>query len=402
MIRSSLLATCVGASVLAAPARAQETVTLDALADFRLRYETADVETLAAQADALTARLRFGGEAKAGAFALVVESEATLALVEDYSAFPFPSPSDQRRPAYPVVPDPENLELNRLQLSWTGERAALTVGRQRINLDDQRWVGSVGWRQNEQTFDAVRATGTLGPVAVDATYAAAQRTVFGSDAGPRQSYQGDFAFLGAGADAGPVRIKAFSYLIDYDEPLVDPLSSQTYGILVSSAAPLGDAKLSMKASYARQMDWRTAARDYAADYLALEAGAEWRGFAVTGGWEKLGSDRGSALQTPLATLHKFNGFADVFLTTPEAGLEDAYVTLAHRLGDVGGVKGVNAAITYHRFDSSLGDVDYGQEWDAVLGFRLGAVSLLAKYAQYDARAFGANVRKFWLQAETSF
>ena len=60
---------------------------------------------------------------------------------------------------YPVVADPEITELNRLQLAYTGvEDATFTVGRQRVILGDARYVGNVGFRQNEQTFDAVRAT----------------------------------------------------------------------------------------------------------------------------------------------------------------------------------------------------------------------------------------------------
>ncbi len=43
------------------------------------------------------------------------------------------------------------------------------------------------------------------------------------------------------------------------------------------------------------------------------------------GYELLGSDDGvAAFQTPLATLHKFNGFADQFLVTPAGGLQDIY------------------------------------------------------------------------------
>ena len=60
-----------------------------------------------------------------------------------------------------MVPDPENIELNCLQIAWQKNGNGIVLGRQRINLDDQRWVGSVGWRQNEQTFDAVRGTALL-------------------------------------------------------------------------------------------------------------------------------------------------------------------------------------------------------------------------------------------------
>src|SRR6185369_8425053 len=159
-----------------------------------------------------------------------------------------------------------------------------------------------------------------------------QRTIFGVDGGPRTAFDGDFAFLGAGVKAGPVMVKAFAYLSDYDAKeqggtLVTTMpDSQTYGVRATAALPLGkDAKLNLAASYARQMDWEDNPADYSADYIAAEAGLAYRGFTLTGGYELLGSDNNRAVQTPMATLHKFNGWADIFLVTPNAGLEDVYV-----------------------------------------------------------------------------
>ena len=131
---------------------------------------------------------------------------------------PFPSrlPSSQRRTAFSVVADPENIELNRLQLQYKGKAVTVTVGRQRINLDDQRFVGAVGWRQNEQTFDAARIEAKIGPVSLDGTYAISQRTIWGYEGEGRTAFDGDFVFLGAGAKLGPVQLKAFAYLLDYD------------------------------------------------------------------------------------------------------------------------------------------------------------------------------------------
>jgi hypothetical protein len=51
-----------------------------------------------------------------------------------------------------TIADPQSVGLNRLQIAYQTKVLGLTVGRQRINLDDQRFVGSVGWRQNEQTL----------------------------------------------------------------------------------------------------------------------------------------------------------------------------------------------------------------------------------------------------------
>ena len=368
--------------------------------DARLRYE--DVDQGALDADALTLRLRAGAEAKAGNFSILAEGEGTVAPVNNYNAFPFAVADDQRRTQFAVVADPENIELNRLQVQYKSGTVTATAGRQRINLDDQRWVGSVGWRQNEQTFDAVRGEAKLGPAALDVTYAISQRTIFGEDAGPGTALRGDFIFAGTGSKLGPVQGKLFSYLLDYDEDFFLANSSQTYGGLLTGTLPLGTGKISLRASYARQSDYGDNPFDYAADYWSFEAGTKIAGFAVAGGWERLGSDRGHALQTPMATLHKFNGWADLFLTTPPAGLEDAYLSLGKTFDGVKALPGLNANIVFHQFDSAVGKLEYGTEWDASAGFKIGKVGLLLKYADYDAKGFGVDTRKLWLQAEWAY
>jgi hypothetical protein len=391
------------APAFAAPQEEQpERVALKPILDARLRHETVDQDAL--EADALTFRLRGGAEARISRFSLLAEAEGTVALGNGYNAFPLPLPGeDQWRPDRAVVADPENLELNRLQLQYRAGKTAITLGRQRINLDDQRWVGSVAWRQNEQTFDAIRGETQLGPLNADVTYAISQRTIFGEDAGPRTSLDGDFLFAGLSSKLGPLQGKLFAYLLDYDEPLFLPNSSQTYGGLLNGSVPLGGMrKLAIRASYARQRDHGDNPFDYAADYWSFEGGTRLAGLDVAAGWEQLASNRGRAVQTPMATLHKFNGWADLFLMTPATGLEDAYVTIGWKFDRLKLVRDLNASAAFHQFDSAAGDVEYGTEWDASLGFKLGKLAMLLKYADYDARDFGVDTGKLWLQAEWGF
>jgi hypothetical protein len=406
------------------PVKVSSELTIDPIIDARLRWEHVDQPTT--EADAVTVRLRAGAEFKhASGLSFLVEGEGTLAIGANYNAFPFAVANDQRRPQYSVVADPDNVELNRLQLQYKSKAVTLTLGRQRINLDDQRWVGSVGWRQNEQTFDAVRGEAKIGPVSLDGTYSISQRTIFGIDAGrasdfaagtgPRQAMDGDFVFLGAGAKLGPIQAKAFAYLLDYDPvTFLRPNSSQTYGARATASFTLAPkVKLNLAASYARQSDYGSNPTAYAADYIAGEAGLALKALTLTAGYEKLGSDRTAAagasraVQTPMATLHKFNGWADVFLTTPNKGLEDIYVGAAYKFDGVRMLPGLNAAVIWHTFDSDAGNLDYGDEWDASLGFKIGKVGILAKYANYrrhGAQDFATdlNTEKFWLQAEVAF
>lgn len=389
------------APVLAAPDQDVEpgALRVKPVIEVRARYET--VEQGALQADAATVRVRAGGEAAWGRFTLLAEGEATVAIAKEYNAFPFAIAGEsQRRPQYATVADPENAELNRLQLRYAAGKNAITLGRQRINFDDQRWVGSVGWRQNEQTFDAVRAEGMLGPVIADFAYAIAQRSIFGEDADARAAYGGDIVMAGLSTKAGPIEAKLFAYLFDYDEAFFAANSSQTYGGIVRGVFPVGAAsKLSLRASYARQADLGSNPLDYAANYWAVEGGSSVAGFALTAGWERLGSDSGRSLQTPAATLHKFNGWADLFLTTPPAGLDDAYVSVGKTFKKLGPLSAVILGVTFHQFDSAAGDIEYGTEWDASAGFKAAGIGWLLKFADYRAAAFGAGTRKLWLQAE---
>lgn len=413
-MKTRMSLTAIALSLAAAPAfaaaprqpfRINDDITIAPIVDSRLRWESVDQPDAGRDADAVTLRVRAGAELTLHNFSLLAEGEGVLAIGDGYNAFPFANgASSQYRPSRSVIPDAETIGLNRLQIAYKAQGAGVTIGRQRINLDDQRWVGSVGWRQDEQTFDAVRGEAKIGPVALDATWSWNQRTIYGADAGRRQAYDGNFFLGGAEVKAGPLAIKGFAYLLDYDDPLQISTSSKTYGARASGVFPLGAAKLDLTGSYARQWDWKTTARNYAADYLAGEAGVTFKGLRLAGGYEKLGADNGFALQTPLATLHKFNGTADVFLTTPPAGLADAYASASYKFGDIGALKGIQGNLTWHQFDSDAGDIEYGTEWDAQIGFKIRQFAVLAKYARYDAVAFpvSGDVEKFWLQLEFSY
>jgi hypothetical protein len=402
--RLFLLAT-VSAFACASPAMAKpgdpvtigEGVTLDPILEAMLRYEHVDQANIANEADAVTLRARFGAELKSGGFSLLAEGEGTVALADDYNDT---LPGNGAEP-FPTVPDPENIELNRLQASYMQDGSGITVGRQRIILDNARFVGNVGWRQNEQTYDAVRGQLKLGKFKFDATYAISQRTVFGYHS-PNEHFDGDLVLLNAGADLKAIKLTAFAYLIDYDTRLA--FSSQTYGLRGTGSFKLGEGLTAeFAASIATQSDLGANPTSYTAEYLNLEAGAGIKDLSLKLGYEELGSDGGvAAFQTPLATLHAFNGWADLFLTTPAAGLRDYYLSGGYKFPKVKALPGLNLQLAYHKFENDTAGADLGSEWDASLGFRVGKVNLLAKYADYDADTFGADTKKFWLQAGISF
>lgn len=401
---ATLVALAASPAVAGKPIAVADGITLTPIADARLRAEIVDQDNSLREADAVTLRLRAGVEIDtASGFGALAESEGTLAIGPDYNS------TTNGRTGYSTVADPQNVEINRFQLHYRSKPFSLTVGRQRINLDDQRFVGSVGWRQNEQTFDAARAQAVFGPVSLDATYAISQRTIFGVDAGPRQHYDGHFVFLGAGTAFGSIKVKGFAYLLDYDpgQP-VSASSTQTYGLRATSDFKLTPGvSLKLAASYASQSNYESNPANYSVDYIAAEASLGISAYGLTAGYERLGSDNGNAFQTPMATLHKFNGWADMFLTTPGQGLQDFYVGAHAKFAQVKALPGLHAAVTWHDFESDAGDQKFGSELDGQIGFKLTKrINLLAKYASFDRTGISkfagdVSTRKFWLQAEFS-
>jgi hypothetical protein len=122
---------------------------------------------------------------------------------------------------------------------------------------------------------------------------------------------------------------------------------------------------------------------------------------VYAGYESLGgsdSEPGQAFRTPLATLHAFNGWADKFLKTPDAGLQDFFV------GVKGKLEKWNWNVLYHNFSSESGSTDFGVEYDGVITRKFkDNYSVLFKAAHFktDNRAYG-DTTKFWVQLTADF
>jgi len=373
-----------------------EDVTIDPILDMRFRVETADQDTFAEDATSVTVRTRAGANLEWKGFSFLAEAEGTFHIDDDFNDT---IASDGVEP-FPVIADPESFELNRLQVGYKGKNLGVTIGRQRIIHEDARFVGNVGWRQNEQTYDAIRGQGKIGPVELDNSYVISQRTIFGSES-PNSSFDGDFVFNKIALPLDNVRIVAFRYDLDYDDRIA--FSSETYGGTVTATLPAGGVKFGLKGSYATQSDTGGNTTDYSADYYLAEGSVTFAGFTLRGQREVLGSDDGiQAFQTPLATAHKFNGYADLFLVTPATGLQDTNVRLSKKFKFDGLPSGVNVQLTYHDFQSDFGDLDYGTEIDAVVSFKIKDVAMLAKLGDYSSDGFGPDTTRFTIQAGISF
>jgi hypothetical protein len=371
-------------------------------ADLRLRFEHVHDDTVGpegrrGQGYAFTERLRLGyGTKPFHGLNLFVEFEDIRAT--DSSTYN----DGVRGPVSEgIIADPEDTELNQAYAKYVRNGFTTIAGRQRITLDDHRFVGNVGWRQNEQTFDAL--TVKVEPVEKLAAfygYVNEVNRVFGPDA--RRDFRSDSHLVNVSYGGLPIgTVAGFAYLLDFGNSPAS--SSDSFGVrLAGSQEVLDDWSVGYIGSFARQLDGGDHPVDYDANYYNLEASVTRNGWGTIGaGYELLGSDsRRFAFQTPLATLHAFNGWADVFLVTPAAGLEDIYVYAGTTLP-----WDIQARAIYHRFDPDIGSTDFGQEIDAVVSRAFGKhVTVLAKYADFDGDSGGPfrDVRRFWLQLEMRF
>lgn len=388
---------------LSAAAACAQDIDVRPLIDTRLRLEHAEQEGLPLNADAVTFRIRAGGEAKLGRWSALVEGEATAIL---NGAF---NDGTNGRVQYPLVPDPANLELNRAQLRYTGGQGlAVTAGRQRIELADQRFVGSVTFRQNEQTFDAVRAQwGKPDGLMLDLSYVGRVRTINGRNgAGARpRSIGGDTIFALASHPSPIGTLSAFYIRADLDEAAVQGfrLSSRSIGLRLTGNAPIAsDTRLAWIVSAAQQQDAGRNPNAYAARYALAEASLTHSGLTVNAGHERLGADDGrpyTSFQFPLASPFRFNGWAAKFVTTPPDGLADWYGGAAYGWKQVAGLDSVTLNATYHHFDSDRAARRYGDELDLGIVARRGRTQASVRYADYRANGFGADTKRLFVTLE---
>jgi len=397
----TILATAALLAV-AGPACA-DPIKLKPLIDLRVRYENDDQKGLAQQESAaLTARLRAGLAASSGAWTATVIGQGNVALVDHYYD------GLEGAATRPLINDPQNVALYVGQIQYHSKALTVTAGRQRINLDDERFVGIANFRQNGQTFDAVRTEWTpIKGLKADVSYVWGVRTIWGIDGhGARQQAVSGDNILANLSYATPIgTVTGFAYLVDQNEAAVQSyrLSSQTYGARFTGSRPLSkNVKLSWQASYATQSDYHRNPNSYRADYYLIDATLDAYSWKLNGGYEVLGADKGAAFtsfQTPLATLFKFQGWGDKFLTTPPNGVRDLYGSVGYGVKQIGPAQAVTFQAVYHRFDSDRLSLHEGNEIDLLASAKFGHAVVSARYADYRADTFATDTHKFWLQLD---
>jgi alginate export protein len=365
--------------------------------DARYRVESVDQDNALDSAVASTLRTRAGFETNTRMmFGAKVEVEDVHAIGgEEFNS------TTNGHTRYSVVPDPNTTELNQAYLSARRSGFSARLGRQAINLDNARFIGDVNFRQNQQTFDAITLQATTpGGSRFIYDYLWKAHRIFGDDHPLGELGMRTHALNYSLGRLNGDRLTAYGYLLEFEKAALQGSSTQTFGLSYDGGKDLSSTRRFLyRAEYAYQSDYADNPHNMHSWYGNLEVGLRFANqWVATAGAELLSGDGASSFQTPLGTLHKFNGFADVFVeATPADGLEDRYLRLYMP------VSAARFVVTLHDFRSDNGSRDFGTEVDAEVNWRLTSNWLVgAKYADYNADGFSVDTRKAWLFVEANF
>ena len=376
----------------------------------RYRYEWVDDATKTEQAGASTLRTRLGymtGD-YLNLSGFIQLQDVHVVGSEHYNS------TVNGRTQYPIVADPEGAQVQQAFLSYKGlPDTTFKYGRRGINLDNQRFIGTVEWRQNAQAFDAFTVTNnSLPDTTIFYGHVMNVRRIFGANSTQGNLNMSSELLNIAYKGFTPVSIVGYGYFLDYDkeQPISSTLSNKTLGLRFDGGykpESMG-VKFLYTAEYANQSKYAGGASTVDGYYTNLMAGVDVSDVQIKLNHEVLSGDGTYGFSTPLATLHAFNGWADKFLATPRDGIKDTFLSASTILG------GVNLTAVYRKYTSDNLGYDYGSEWNLQAAKKINkSLVLTAKYAAYSADDNANNVArntstlakdidKFWLMADVQF
>lgn len=371
----------------------------------RPRYEFVNDDAMAKAdpAKAFTVRTVIGYKtAPIAGITAYAEAEDISALGDDYHV-----PVVQPEPAYATVVDPEGTAVNQAWLAGYGFK----VGKQKLVFNNARFIGDVAWRQDDQTFTALsyEKAKLLSWLDVQTAYATKVAMINGQT--------GDIRMPVVNVKArAPLGANVTLFWAGLAGKEATKLAPATAGLIANTGADKGreyrvariDGKKSgviYDFSYGKQLayDEGTEANVPDAYYSDIQLGYDFGPVVVKLQQETL--EKG--FQTPLATLHAFNGWADRFLVTPAAGLQDTNIKVS------GKVAGLGLALALHHFEADEGGKTYGREIDfSVSKTFTPNWSGMVKVANYDGSgeitapaaqtAYSKDLTKAWVQIDYKF
>ncbi len=347
----------------------------------RFRYENVDQDGFADTAELPSVKFRFNFKTKeVNNFSAFFELDHVTDLWDtDYNS------KTNGNTAFPVIADPLYTEMNQAFISYSGfENTTINYGRQRILLDNQRFVGGVGWRQNEQTYDGITVINT-GIEDTTIVFASLYNVNSILDTNASNGQHTVLNVTYAGNKLG--KLTGYAYLLED--------VSDTFGVRFIGSTKMDTLKFGYQAEYAAQETDNAAGSE--SDYYLLEASLGNKSFTGKLGYEVHTADNGVAFQTPLGTNHAFNGWADKFLGIQGDGLEDLY------FGAIVPIAGVTVKAFVHDFAAENSGREFGTEFDLAVVKKFNKnYSMLFKYASYSADDFSTDTDKLWIEFSTKF
>jgi hypothetical protein len=371
--------------------------------ELRPRFEFVDQKGKAS-AEAFTMRTLLGFSTKP-----IYDFGATLQLINVADIAGTYNSLVNTNTRYAAIPDPSATNINQAYASYAGlPDTTVMAGRQIINLDDVRFVGNVDFRQNMQTFDAVTVTSKpLDQLKITAGYIWGIKNILNRHL-PTSIYLTEVWW----SPLDEFKLDAFGYWYGNDATSViagaagcglkgaQACNSVTYGFRGHGDIKLpADFKIAWKATYAKQSSYDGGSSLIDAEYVQASGTLSWQGYNAGAEYMLMGSNGNGtyAFQTPLATKHAFNGWAEQFLTTPAKGLETVDAFASATLYDV------TFLAKYYQFRSDYQDLSYGSEWDFSLTYKLNShIQGGVEYADYRPSGFGLSTQAGWLFAKVTY
>jgi len=374
--------------------------------EIRPRFEYANKEEGAEGASAFTARTRLAIATDSLAEVDGLNAKIGVTTVNNFGYTNYKDGAGQGN-EYELILDPQQAMLSEAFLTYTKADTTLLAGRSHVNLDDQRFIGTVGWRQMERAYDTVTVINkSIEGLTVLGSYVYGFQGVSAAPTADTASVLLNVNYKVSDA----IVVSGFSYMLANIH--------DTYGLRVTGKAPVGDIKLNYAVSYAMQADntMQYGSADITnkieAAYYDISIGANIDGIIVGAEYEVLGEATGDSTKgftTPLATLHKFQGFADEFLGQTAAsnnnGLGDMNIKAGYKAKGFG-----KAIVWFHKFDAQTGsNTDLGSEIDAVYANKVPGVKglnglLKAAYFMGGEAGSGHDLdnAKIWAQLDYKF
>ena len=292
-------------------------------ANLKFRWENVNQDNALDDANAYTLRTLVGYETKPfHGFSINTQIYGLSPLNDDYNDFKKGDPIASRK-SYSVIADPEDYDFHQVYLQWANAENKVKFGRQQMFLDNWRYIGDVRFRQNWQVFNGLSYVNTgLSNTTITLAHFEQVKQI------TTKIQDGNFEIANVKYAITPTTdLIGYGYFNDWDGTALKATSNKTFGLRLDGKSKLNDEWSALyTAEYAKQDDYKDGSEDIDNYYYRIGAGADYNGWFVRIDQEKLsGNSDNKAFQTQLGTNHLFQGWSDLFLVTPNAGIEDTMI-----------------------------------------------------------------------------